>query len=141
MTNIPFPQANDLGKLLLLIDKFQYCTKKELLSILSLTSERQYDYYVNAAAFLGFISIKNKRKVLSKSGIIISGESSNFKKERFILELLKNPLIKSVVFNYKDETVFEILEKFDKFNELSVSTKKRRVSTISRWVKWLNKNI
>ena len=53
-----------------------------------------------------------------------SGESSNFKKERFILELLKNPLIKSVVFNYKEETVFEILEKFDKFNELSVSTKK-----------------
>ena len=141
MINVPFPQANDLGKVLLLIDKFQYCTKKELLSMLNLTSLRQYDYYVNAAVFLGFICMKNKRKVLSKSGKTISGESSNFKKERFILELLKNPLIKSVVFNYKEETVFEILEKFDKFNELSESTKKRRVSTISRWVKWLNKNI
>ena len=28
MINVPFPQANDLGKVLLLIDKFQYCTKK-----------------------------------------------------------------------------------------------------------------
>ena len=48
MMNIPFPQANDLGKILLLIDKYHYSTKKELLSILELSTERQYDYYVNA---------------------------------------------------------------------------------------------
>ncbi len=141
MTNVPFPQANDLGKILLLIDKFQYFTKKELLIILNLKTVRQYDYYVNAAVFLGFIKVKDRKKRLSKSGMLISGESLNFKKERFILEILKHPLIKSVVFNYEDESIFEILEKFNTFKKLSISTKKRRISTINRWVKWLNMNI
>jgi len=141
MTNIPFPQANDLGKVLLLIDKYNYSTKKELLFLLELNAERQYDYYVNAAIFLGFIKKENKKKRLTKSGNVVSGESSNFKKERFILELLKHPLIKSVIFNYKEKTIFEILEKFHSFKLLSISTKKRRVSTIKRWVQWLNENI
>ncbi len=141
MTNIPFPQANDLGKVLLLIDKYNYSTKKELLFLLELNAERQYDYYVNAAIFLGFIKKENKKKRLTKSGKVVSGESSNFKKERFILELLKHPLIKSVIFNYKEKTIFEILEKFHSFKLLSISTKKRRVSTIKRWVQWLNENI
>tara|TARA_Y100001954_G_scaffold234248_1_gene289292 strand:+ start:159 stop:581 length:423 start_codon:yes stop_codon:yes gene_type:complete len=139
--NIPFPQANDLGKILLLIDKYHYSTKKELLSILELSTERQYDYYVNAAIFLGFIKKENKKKRLTKSGMVISGESSSFKKERFILELLKHPLIKSVIFNYKEKTIFEILEKFNSFKSLAISTKNRRVSTIKKWVQWLNKNI
>ena len=141
MTNIPFPQANDLGKLLLLIDKYHYSSKKELLFLLELNTERQYDYYINAAIFLGFIKKENKKKRLTKSGMVVSGESSNFKKERFILEILKHPLIKSLVFNYEEKSVFEILEKFNNFKKLSTTTKNRRISTINGWVKWINKNI
>lgn len=141
MTKVPFPQANDLGKILNLICKFENYSNRDLLKLLDLGSPRQLDYYFNAAIFLGLLEVKNNRKVHTNDSRIIINELPNFREQRFILFLLKNKLIKSVVFNYSDKNIFDILQNYDSFKNLSESTKNRRISTVKKWVKWLNKNI
>ena len=42
---------------------------------------------------------------------------------------------------YNENKIEEILNEFNSFKSLSASTKKRRISTIKNWVKWLNTNI
>ena len=140
MTNIPFPQANDLGKILILIDSFNYCTDSQLLTKLNLSTKRQLDYYKSASLFLGFFT-KNKRYSLSESGLRISGTDKIYKKEIFIIELLKTKILRKIVFNYNENKIEEILNEFNSFDLLSDSTKQRRISTIKTWVKWLNFNI
>tara|TARA_B100001027_G_C16250849_1_gene324335 strand:+ start:558 stop:983 length:426 start_codon:yes stop_codon:yes gene_type:complete len=141
MTNVPFPQANDLGKILILICKFENYSTRDLLELLNLGSPRQLDYYFNAAIFLGLLKIKNNKKVHTNDSRIIVNELPNFREKRFILFLLKNKLIKSIVFNYSDKNIIDILQDYDSFKNLSESTKNRRINTIRKWVKWLNKNI
>ena len=140
MINTPFPQANDLGKILILIDSFNYCTESQLLSKLKLNTKRQLDYYKSASLFLGFFR-KNKRYSLSKSGLRVSGTNTTYKKEIFIIELLRTKILRKIVFNYNENKIEEILNEFNSFKSLSASTKKRRISTIKNWVKWLNTNI
>lgn len=141
MSKVPFPQADKLDKVLLLLTNFKTLSKKDVMSTLGLGTERQLQYYFSAAIYLGFIATKGNKKDLTESGLRIFQESKEFIKERFILELLKNELIKSIVFNYEEKTISEVLERFDGFSHLSNSTKKRRVETIKKWVEWLNKNI
>lgn len=141
MAKAPFPQADKLDKVLLLLTSFKTLSKQDVMSTLGLGTDRQLQYYFSAAIYLGFISPRGNKKELTESGLRIFQESKEFVKERFILELLKNELIKSVVFNYKEKTISEVLERFDGFSQLSSSTKIRRVETIKKWVEWLNKNI
>ena len=67
--------------------------------------------------------------------------SHDLQKEIYILELIKTPVLKKIVFNYDEKKIMTILENTQSFKKLSPTTKKRRVSTIKSWVKWLNKNI
>lgn len=141
MSEVPFPQADKLEKILLLVRNIKTLSKNDIMRQLNLGTERQLQYYISAAIYLGFIAPSGNKKQLTESGKKVYQESNDFFKERFILELLKNELIKSVVFNYEERTIIEVLEKFDNFKQLSYSTKKRRVDTIKKWVEWLNKNI
>ena len=141
MVKTPFPQADKIDKVLILVRNFEARSKKDLMNLLDLGAPRQLHYYISAATFLGFLTPNRNNTELTSSGKRVLQESKDFFKERFILEVLKNNLIKSVVFNYKEKTIFEVLENFDSFNCLSDSTKKRRVETIKKWVEWLNKNI
>ena len=140
---IPFPQANNLGKILMLVTLFQTRTKEEIKTALKISTKRQYYYYCYASVFLGFMKIESKRFHLSNEGKIISGEKKDYQKERFILYLLKNVLIRKILFNLDENTnLNKILdEQFDSFRELSEATKKRRISTIKSWIRWINKNL
>tara|TARA_Y100001970_G_C14027764_1_gene746989 strand:+ start:100 stop:525 length:426 start_codon:yes stop_codon:yes gene_type:complete len=141
MSKTPFPQADKLDKILKLVRSFEAYSQKDLMSLLELGTPRQLQYYLSAAMFLGFITSSRTKTELTASGRRVLQESNDFFKERFILELLKNSLIKSIVFNYKEKTIREVLESYDNFRPLSDSTKKRRIETIQKWVEWLNKNI
>ena len=141
MSEVPFPQADKLEKVLLLIRNVKSRSEPDLMSLLDLGTKRQYQYYFSAAIFLGFLTNSGNKTELTESGTKVLQESNEFYKERFILELLKNKLIKAVVFNYKEKTILEVLEKFNGFKDLSHLTKKRRTETVKRWVEWLNKNI
>lgn len=145
-SNTPFPQADDLNKVLKLISEFDYKTKNELMEILQFSAERQMSYYKNACLYLGFM-IKDKSKYkLSKVGLIIANENKKYRKLRFIQELLKNEMIlESYLFLLKEkisnDKLLEIIRRYDNFDLLSESTQLRRISTIRRWIKWIIKNI
>lgn len=141
MSEIPFPQADKLEKVLKLVRNLETHSKKDLMSVLGLGTPRQLQYYISAAMFLGFITTTQNNIELTNSGKRVLHESKDFYKERFILGLLKHKLIKAVIFNYEEKTILDVLEDFDSFSTLSDSTKKRRVETIKKWVEWLNKNI
>ena len=108
---------------------------------MELTRTRQLDYYKSASVFLGFIKKTENRHELTASGMKILRANDNYKITVFIVELLKTPLIKSLIFNLKEEKFTKLLNKFQSFKTLSPSTKKRRISTIKSWIKWLNNNI
>lgn len=139
MNEIPFPQANDLNKVLIFLNNYGFSTPMELKNKMSLTKHRQLDYYKSACVFLGFISKKGTS--LTKSGKKIVSTRDSLQKEIFILELIKVPVLKKIVFNYNEKKIDNILDEFTSFRKLSISTKKRRVSTIKSWVRWLNDNI
>ena len=139
--NTPFPQANDLGKILILIENINYCNSTKLKKLMKLTQNRQLDYYKSASVFLGFIKKNDNGYRLTTNGSKVLRANDNYKNAVFIVELLKTPLIKSLVFNLKEEKIINLLNEFQSFNKLSSSTKTRRVSTIKSWIKWLNKNI
>ena len=141
MNEIPFPQANDLGKILILIENIKYCNSTELKKRMILSQSRQLDYYKSASLFLGFLKKNRNSYELTKSGKKILRANDNYKITVFIVELLKTPLIKSLVFNLKEEKISILLNKFQSFKKLSPSTKNRRTSTIKSWIKWLNNNI
>jgi len=141
----PFPQANDLDKILILIVEFNYRTKNELMKILNLSSVRQMSYYYNACIYLGFMVKKRRRYELSNLGNLISSEKKKYRKLRLILQLLKNQMILEsyslIREKTNDEKLLEILKKYNSFESLSESTKLRRLSTIRTWIEWINKNI
>ena len=141
MNETPFPQANNLSKILTLIENLKYCNSTELKKRMELTRTRQLDYYKSASVFLGFIKKTENRHELTASGMKILRANDNYKITVFIVELLKTPLIKSLIFNLKEEKFTKLLNKFQSFKTLSPSTKKRRISTIKSWIKWLNNNI
>lgn len=140
MTEIPFPQANDLNKVLIFLNNYSFSTQKELKDKMKLTKNRQIQYYKSACVFLGFIN-NTKEPTLTRSGKKITRTSHDLQKEIYILELIKTPVLKKIVFNYDEKKIMTILENTQSFKKLSTTTKKRRVSTIKSWVKWLNKNI
>ncbi len=140
MNKIPFPQANDLNKVLIFLKNYNYNTPKELKIKMNLTQNRQLDYYKSACVFLGFIE-NNKNFDLTKSGKKIVSTRESLQKEIFILELIKTPMLKKIVFNESEKTTDMVLEEFSSYRKLSKSTKKRRVSTIKSWIRWLNNNI
>ena len=107
---------------------------------MNLTQNRQLDYYKSACVFLGFIE-NNKNFDLTKSGKKIVSTRESLQKEIFILELIKTPMLKKIVFNDSEKTTDMVLEEFSSYRKLSKSTKKRRVSTIKSWIRWLNNNI
>ena len=141
MNEIPFPQANDLGKILILIENIKYCNSTELKKRMILSQNRQLDYYKSASLFLGFLKKNRNSHELTTSGKKILRANDNYKITVFIVELLKTPLIKGLVFNLKEEKINKLLNKFQSFKKLSPSTKNRRISTIKSWIKWLNNNI
>ena len=103
MNETPFPQANNLSKIHTLIENVKYCNSTELKKRMELTRTRQLDYYKSASVFLGFIKKTENRHELTASGMKILRANDNYKITVFIVELLKTPLIKSLIFNLKEE--------------------------------------
>ena len=146
-SNTPFPQANDLDKVLLLVKEYNYRTTNELMKLLEFTRKRQIDYYKNACVYLGLMKIEKRKYTLTKVGELISNESKQHQITHFLLNILKVEMIlECYLFLVKnkdisDKYLLKIVQKYDDFKLLSESTKNRRLSTIKSWIKWINKNL
>ncbi len=151
---VPYPQANDLDKVIDIVINLddETLNTKESISLFFDFDERQGDYYANAAIYLGLLKHDGGRP--RKFELTSTGEKlrrCNNRNQRNLL-LLKQILIKPT-FN----TVFQdlirldcyldrlsnsrIAEIIDANTTVSKSTRGRRASTVKRWLQWICDNV
>ena len=137
MNNIPFPQADDLDKVILFVNKiFQGNTRTEIMITLSITS-RQIDYYGNAAVFLNLLEREKKQFFINSQGILFCESNKISQKNKMISILSKHQIFSKFI---KDEDNIYIILKDEYLATFSDATIKRRAQTIYSWVKWFKKH-
>jgi hypothetical protein len=147
--NVPFPQANNLDKIVDLI-KFVQSGAKNKYAIAEYFefNERQGDYYANAASYLRLLE-------KTKDGFILTAKGDELSKQEFLVErtklliiqMLEVPSLRDVLILFKkrnynlkdisDEEIAQIIRKHINVNEI---TAMRRSSTVKSWLNWIIKN-
>lgn len=137
--NIPFPQANDIEKIIKLLMAGQEVidNKEAAMRLLNVSSTRQVAYYLSALLYLKYI---NHEKKMTKLGLECSKDIELAKsnvKSQLVSDSLFNQVFKRFIEkNTVDNKYIENL--LHKRNDtLSPSTIKRRASTIISWVEWM----
>ncbi|MBI4336640.1 MAG: hypothetical protein HY683_02270 [Chloroflexi bacterium] len=138
---IPFPQADDLQKVIDLVDAVaQGVTTQDELAERFEYDPRQADYYGNAAAFIGLVERSAKgfssnratqhfvRQSLSKRIEDIGGRLSMLPVFRETLEALAAEHVPSID---------EIADRIRRETKLRGSTPPRRAQTVLSWARWL----
>ena len=129
---IIFPQANDIYKVIDLVELVKYDkTPSEIKTTLGLTTNRQIHYYLSALEFLGFFKYK---------GLTELGHELYFSNTESRIKMVVEKILGEDVFNdyyeFRDDT--RVVHKLCSIYSLSLSTAKRRLSTVKKWVKWID---
>ncbi len=138
-SNIPFPQANDMNKIIKLViaDDIILNDKSKAMELLNVTTERQVAYYLSALIFLNYI---NHEKEFTERAKKCKNDKNLLKKDIYE-QLLSNSMFNEVYFKYKDSNkviIDELKNMIKKTNlEMAESTVNRRASTIKSWVEWM----
>lgn len=128
--DIPFPQANDLYKVIKYVDKFVKNYHQKSLEHITLDiSPRQVSYYKSAAKYL---------HLLDENG---STEIANFlfKCDR---HLLLSGIVKLILDNivffeyYSSKNKEKTIKKMKEIYEINETTAIRRFSTVEKWISW-----
>lgn len=151
---VPFPQANDLDKV---IDIIAYFSDDEILrdqiSDLFEFNERQGDYYANAAVYLNLLV----RHPVVPGSFLITDPGREMRRcpdrkcrnRSMLIQLIKNPLFRTLILMSRNReidpasvSVDEISGIFYSINqEYSFETCYRRSSTVKSWMKWVSSNV
>ena len=138
-SNVPFPQANDMDKIIkLILSDDEVLNNKELaMKVINVTTDRQVAYYLSALLFLKYI---NHDKEFTERAINIKNDEELVRKDIYG-QLINNNLFSEPYEKYKSihkVNVDELKEKIAKSNPLiAESTVNRRSSTIRAWVEWM----
>ena len=152
--DVPFPQANDLDKIIDIITSFcEDLNTKEKISEYFEFDGRQGDYYANAAIYLGLLirDLDNAGSfILTDFGKEMRRCSNRRCRNRLLLiQLLRRPSFRSTIFLMKDrgfntkdidvDDGAQIIRENDlRYN---LTTSRRRASTVKSWMKWICANI
>ena len=147
--NLPFPQANDMDKVIDLISflKNESKSKYQIANYFEF-DERQGDYYANAARYLGLANKKDTAFEISPIGNRFTNIRSAQERNLFIIQqMLRRPILfkafQALVNNgfeidkLSPEIIADIIEEE---TDLSGSTPLRRASTIRNWLRWIITN-
>lgn len=141
--NIPFPQADDFNKIMLIvnIDKESDLRDKEKISeLLGNVAYRQVQYYLSACMYLGII---DRNKELTEFGFHL--RNLNILNQEI---LLATKIISYEIFGYvfflekklkmkmTKEDVVEVMKNYISFDSEGVYD--RRAQTIIKWLEWIN---
>lgn len=145
---IPFPQANSFNIVLKLIEFISNNDKtKSDIALKFGFEERQSTYYHDALRFLGYSNeLKNTSTVtLNKHGMkVLKIKNEKVGKLQIIKDILKDRIMNEAMRKtISDGKVINIKDCFVLLNEnlaLSKKTKKRRASTVRRWIIWIINN-
>lgn len=127
-----FPQANDIYKVIYLIELlYENANEIKIKSKLGLTTSRQVQYYTSALEYLNLV----KNKSLTELGELVV-RSSIEEKIEIVVEQILNKDIFYDFYILRDES--RIIVKICSTYFVSISTAKRRLSSVKRWISWVD---
>ena len=141
-SNVPFPQANDLEKVVKLVKAGPSILKdrKAAQELIEVGSDRQVIYYLSALKFFEYLTYDN---AVTENAKRINHSESAIRKDIFD-RLKKRPNFAMAYEFYleKKELPVDYLKKLISESESSLSeaTIARRASTIKTWVKWMSQH-
>lgn len=139
--NIPFPQANDMDKIILLLMTGEKILddKEKTKNIIGVSSTRQVAYYFSALQFFKYLTHDKK---FTDAALRIVGNEKLIKEDIYC-RLIENDLFKKIYDrfynceNIDPKYVKECIKETK--SNLSESTIERRASTIKKWSEWMIK--
>lgn len=142
---IPFPQANDFGKILLILninDENDLLNKNFLQEYLSLGTPRQISYYLSACEFIGFIDHKHN---FTDFGIMLRESSMEYRMLRVMQKVVFLPVFGEVFFMkylFQESVLIEDIMQIimDVYGIENEEVCKRRASTVKKWIEWIESN-
>ena len=155
---IPYPQADDLDKVVDIIERIHADLQSKYdISEYFEFDERQGDYYLNAAAYLGFVERRDEFFELSALGKnFIRSHLRADKTKSIITQLLKRPSFREMLdcllnhpvnpglfpqhFSIQDLPHSKIHRIIQRHTELNDTTAARRAHTAKSWIKWVLRN-
>ena len=145
----PYPQANDLDKVIDLVGAVDRgANDKSLIADYFEFDERQGDYYANAARYLGFLDRSGHMFTTTGYGRALLDTQSRQKRTRLLLEqICKRPSLRQILYllasrEYDLAAIAndEIADIIRQHTGLSGATVERRASTVRSWLAWLLHN-
>lgn len=142
---IPFPQANDLRKVIDFVDAVAMgiSTTADIAKLFDFT-ERQSHYYGDAAAFLGLVTKErgHGNYALSSDGKTFSVAEKQERTEMLVRKLASLPVFREALEQYEDrgKTERELIAEGVLTYDRSVnkeSTAYRRAQSLERWIDWV----
>lgn len=129
-SDLIFPQANDVYKVLKYVDNLCYNYHKENFDTINdKVVERQKQYYHSAAIYLGLIEY-NKANKLAK--FIFSMD-----KKSLLVAIVNLILSKDIFYRYYfNRDIDDTINNISRIYSMSISTATRRASTVKSWVEW-----
>jgi len=127
---IPFPQANDVYKLLKYINDALEKPQKRLFKYISSDYvKRQQSYYKSAAQFLGFMN-GNEPTLLAQKIFLME---SNILLSFTVQQILSHEIF---YIYYQNSDQQSVIDHLISFFDINLTTAKRRFGTVKSWVDW-----
>ena len=137
---VPFPQANDVEKIISIIrtEEQKLSDNDFLMNMLNVT-QRQINYYLSASVFLGILDSKRHFTELGHSLINKGNEGLIIALSQIIIS---KPVFCEVFFNKLFNGEYLSIEEISQMITINyeldnVEVADRRASTVKKWVSWI----
>ena len=150
---VPYPQANDLDKVIDIVTNFisgELDNKQNIATYFDF-DERQGDYYANAAMYLGFLEREETPSgtfKLTHLGNEMANCNNRSQRNLILLkQLLKKPSFNELFKSIKTGSglqsinIHTIESVIRKNTTLTLNTPIRRASTVKSWLSWIYRNM
>ena len=137
--SIPFPQANDINKVITLVQAGDDIIedKEKAKEVINVGSPRQVSYYLSALQYLKYLG---QDKKLTERALKLKNSKSELVSDIYN-QLLEDKLFGKAYHDFKATgkvNIDKVTSDLKKENQrLSESTLRRRASTIRAWVEWM----
>ena len=139
--SIPFPQANDINKVIALVQAGDEIIKdkEKAKEVINVGTPRQVSYYLSALQYLN-LKYLGQNKKLTERALKLQNSKSELVSDIYN-QLLEDKLFGKAYHDFKvtgEVNIDKVTSDLKKGNKrLSESTLRRRASTISSWVEWM----
>lgn len=136
---IPFPQANDINKVIALVQAGDDIigNKEKAKEVINVGTPRQVSYYLSALQYLKYLG---QNKKLTERALKLQSSKSELVSDIYN-QLLEDKLFGKAYHDFKatgEVNIDKVTSDLKKENQrLSESTLRRRASTIRSWVEWM----